>query len=133
MAALSVWIASERQQVVGCRLEPASGCSQTIALLEFMEFCNQRRNHEAIGNVAPSDVYYGRRDEILKRREVVKQQRMRGRSLYNRIQPGGDRTVDPSMSPNTQKRPRIPEVLTTQNQSVCSPPLGFVLRCARDT
>ena len=67
------------------------------AMAEFIEFYNQRRYHEGIGNVAPADVDYGRRDEILKRREVVKQQTMRGRFLYNRTQPGGSRTVRPSL------------------------------------
>lgn len=62
-------------------------------MAEFIGFHNQRRYHEGIGNVAPADIYYGRRDEILKQREVVKQQTMRGRFLYNPTQPGGSRTV----------------------------------------
>ncbi len=36
------------------------------ALREFIEFYNQRRYQKGIGNVTPSDVYYGRREEILK-------------------------------------------------------------------
>src|SRR5258708_36277611 len=44
------------------------------ALREFIEFYNHRRYHEGIGNVTPSDGYYGRREEILKRREEQKRQ-----------------------------------------------------------
>ena len=38
-------------------------------MAELIEFYNHRRYHEGIGNVAPADVYYGRREAILKQRE----------------------------------------------------------------
>jgi len=56
------------------------------AIAEFIEYYNQRRYHEAIGNVAPADVYYGRREEILNRREEQKQQTLYERFEYNRAQ-----------------------------------------------
>ena len=54
------------------------------ALAEFIEFYNQRRYHEGISNVTPTDVYYGRREEILKRREEQKRQTLYERFQYNR-------------------------------------------------
>jgi transposase-like protein len=56
------------------------------AIAEFIDFYNQRRYHEGIGNVAPADVYYGRREEILKRREEQKRQTLYERFQYNRAQ-----------------------------------------------
>ena len=53
------------------------------AMHEFIEYYNHRRYHEGIGNVAPADVYYGRREEILKRREEQKQQTILRRLDYN--------------------------------------------------
>jgi putative transposase len=56
------------------------------AIAEFIEFYNQRRYHEGIGNVAPAEVYYGRREEILKRREEQKRQTLYERFEYHRAQ-----------------------------------------------
>ena len=56
------------------------------ALAEFIEFYNQRRYHEGIGNVTPADVYCGRREAILKRREEQKQRTLHERFQYNRGQ-----------------------------------------------
>src|SRR5271169_4089531 len=53
------------------------------ALAEFIEFYNQRRYHEGIGNVTPADVYYGRRELILRRREEQKRQTLYERFQYN--------------------------------------------------
>src|SRR5713226_9742271 len=54
------------------------------AMAEFIEFYNHRRYHEGIGNVAPADVYYGRREAILKRREEQKRVALEERFRYNR-------------------------------------------------
>jgi transposase InsO family protein len=53
------------------------------AMAEFIEFYNQRSYHEGVGNVTPADVYYGRREQILLRREEQKQQTLYKRFQYN--------------------------------------------------
>lgn len=50
---------------------------------EFIEYYNYHRYHEAIGNVTPADVYYGRREEILRRRVEQKQRTINERLRYN--------------------------------------------------
>ena len=50
---------------------------------EFIDYYNHRRYHEGIGNVTPADVYYGRRDGILRKREEQKQRTIQERLRYN--------------------------------------------------
>jgi hypothetical protein len=57
---------------------------KAVEALPFIEFYNHRRYHEGIGNVAPADVFYGRRDGILKRREEQKRVTLEERFRYNR-------------------------------------------------
>jgi len=45
----------------------------------FIEYYNSRRDNEALGNVTPDDVYYGKRDSIQTRRR-----RLRGKTLARR-------------------------------------------------
>ena len=52
-------------------------------MLAFIDYYNHRRYHEAIGNVTPADAYYGRREEILRRREEQKQRTIEERLRYN--------------------------------------------------
>ena len=54
-----------------------------MAIADFVEYYNYRRYHKALGNVAPVDVLYGRREQILKRRKEVQIQTINRRRDYN--------------------------------------------------
>jgi len=49
----------------------------------FIEYYNNHRYHEALDNLTPADVYYGRGREILTRRERIRKITMRQRRKYN--------------------------------------------------
>jgi transposase InsO family protein len=51
------------------------------AIGDFVRYYNNERYHESLNNVTPADVYWGRKDQILKRREQIKNQTMAGRRL----------------------------------------------------
>lgn len=53
------------------------------AMESFVNHYNYRRYHEALGNVTPADVYFGRRATILARRKEVKQQSLAQRRWAN--------------------------------------------------
>jgi putative transposase len=56
-------------------LEPAIG--------RFVEFYNHRRYHETLGNITPADMYAGRQEEILTRRERIKRETLARRKREN--------------------------------------------------
>ena len=62
------------------------------AIDRFVEYYNHRRYHEALGNVTPADVYYGRREDILARRKEAKQKTLQVRLKHNRKMRELDRT-----------------------------------------
>jgi putative transposase len=62
------------------------------AIDNFVEYYNQRRYHEALGNVTPADVYYGRKEQILARRKEAKQKTLQVRLKHNRKMRQLDRT-----------------------------------------
>ena len=54
------------------------------AIAAFVSYCNYQRYHKALGNLTPSDVLKGRRQEILRRGKDVKAQTIERRRRYNR-------------------------------------------------
>ncbi|MDD5095495.1 MAG: integrase core domain-containing protein [Dehalococcoidia bacterium] len=53
------------------------------AIADFVDYYNYRRYHQALGNVTPADVLYGRREQILQRRKQVRIQTLHHRRAYN--------------------------------------------------
>jgi transposase InsO family protein len=42
-------------------------------IAEFVDYYNHQRYHESLNNLTPADVYFGRDQEILVKREIIKQ------------------------------------------------------------
>ena len=56
-------------------------------IADFIEHYNPRRYHEALGNVTPDDVYFGRKESILHARARTKQLTLERRRSYNMENP----------------------------------------------
>lgn len=53
-------------------------------LAEFVDYYNNHRYHESLGNVTPADVYFGREKHIKKQRREVKMRTLKERREMNR-------------------------------------------------
>ena len=71
-----------KQDVNQVRYEVPSDLEEAIAA--FVGSYNHKRYHMALGNVTPSDVLKGRREQILQRRKEVQVQTIERRRRYNR-------------------------------------------------
>ena len=54
------------------------------AIVAFVSYYNYRRYHKALGNVTPSDVLRGKREDILRRRREMQTQTIERRRQHNR-------------------------------------------------
>ena len=54
-----------------------------VTITEFVNYYNNRRYHKALGNVTPSDVLDGRREQIRQKRKEVQTQTFQRRRLCN--------------------------------------------------
>jgi len=50
---------------------------------EFVDYYNNHRYHESLGNITPADVYFGRNKEILSRRSEIKNKTLKERRKFN--------------------------------------------------
>jgi putative transposase len=53
------------------------------AIADFVAYYNHQRYHESLDNVTPADVFFGRQQEVLTQREIIKQQTLQQRRRHH--------------------------------------------------
>ena len=53
------------------------------AIADFVAYYNTLRYHESLDNLTPADVYFGRQQEVLTQRDIVKQRTLQQRRRHN--------------------------------------------------
>lgn len=53
------------------------------AISQFVNHYNNERYHEALDNITPADMFYGRKEEIMDRRALIKQHTLQRRKEEN--------------------------------------------------
>jgi putative transposase len=64
----------------------------------FVQYYNNERYHESLNNVTPADVYFGRHQQIITRREQLKQQTLKARKRHNLALAVPNQPSKPSLS-----------------------------------
>ncbi|KZL16843.1 Integrase core domain protein [Pseudovibrio axinellae] len=52
----------------------------------FVDYYNNQRYHESLGNVTPADAHFGRAKQILEKRQLIKRQTLQNRRLRHHAQ-----------------------------------------------
>ncbi len=53
------------------------------AIADFVAYYNTQRYHESLDNVTPADVFFGRDQEVLSKRAIIKQQTLQERLQHH--------------------------------------------------
>lgn len=69
-------------------------------IARFVEYYNNERYHESLNNVTPSDVYFGRQQEIITRREQIKRRTLKQRKHYNLKHRGEESQPQQTLKPS---------------------------------
>lgn len=55
------------------------------AIANFVAYYNHQRYHESLDNLTPADVYFGRAEEVLTQRQIIKEQTLLERRIMNQL------------------------------------------------
>ena len=68
-----------------------------VRIAQWVEYYNNHRYHESLGNITPSDKYDGKEDQVLTKRRKIKERTIRlRRNVYeSKVSTGGKRETLP--------------------------------------